>query len=89
SMFVQRGNLAASLPGWQPLRMAGQQAYVSGHTVAWSRGGFVYTVIADAPPATVSQVIAAVPGSSSGPDGILDRLGRGLARLARLANPFG
>ena len=88
SMFVQRGNLAASLPGWQPVQVAGQQAFVYGRVVAWARAGFVYTLIADAPPATVSRVIAAVPGSS-GSDGVLDRVGRGLARLVRLANPFG
>jgi sigma-E factor negative regulatory protein RseB len=87
SLFVQRGNLAASLPGWQPAQVAGQPVFVSGHTVAWARAGFVYTVIADAPPATVSQVVGNVPGSETG--GVLDRLGRGLARLVRMANPFG
>jgi sigma-E factor negative regulatory protein RseB len=87
SLFVQRGSLAASLPGWTPVRVGGQPAFVSGHSVAWARSGFVYTVIADAPPAAVSQVVAAVPGG--GPGGLVDRLGRGLMRLARLANPFG
>ena len=36
SLFVQRGTLAADMPGWQPVRMAGKQAYVSGHSVTWA-----------------------------------------------------
>ncbi len=87
SLFVQRGNLAASLPGWRPDRVAGQPVFVSGRVMAWARSGFVYTVIADAPPATVSQVVETVPRSGTG--GVLGRLARGLARLVRLANPFG
>jgi len=87
SLFVQGGTLAADMQGWQPVRMAGQQAYVSGHSVTWAGGGLVYTMIADAPSQTVSEVVAALtPGSSPGP---LGRLLRGFGRLARLLNPFG
>ena len=87
SLFVQRGTLAADMPGWQPVRMAGQQAYVSGHSVTWAAGGLVYTMIADAPPQTVSEVVGTLtPGHSPGPFG---RLLRGFGRLARLLNPFG
>jgi sigma-E factor negative regulatory protein RseB len=86
SLFVQQGNLASSLPGWQPVRVAGQQAFVSGHTLTWARLGFVYTMIADAPAATVRQVVGALP--ASGQDGLLDRLRRGLDRLAQVVNPF-
>lgn len=86
SLFVQRGSLAADVPGWQPVRMAGQQVYVSGHSVAWAAGGLVYTMIADAPPQTVSQVVGTLaPGSSPG---LFGRLLRGFDRLARLLNPF-
>jgi sigma-E factor negative regulatory protein RseB len=86
SLFAQRGDLAASLPGWQPVTLSGQQAFASGHSVTWSGLGYVYTAIADAPPQTVTQVVGALPGGGS--PGLLDRLGRGLGRLAGLANPF-
>lgn len=87
SLFAQRGTLAADMPGWKPVRMAGQQAYVSGHSVTWAAGGFVYTMITDAPPQTVSEVVGALtPGS---PPGFFGRLLRGFGRLARLLNPFG
>jgi sigma-E factor negative regulatory protein RseB len=88
SLFVQRGSLASSMPGWQPVQLEGQQAYVSGHTVTWAGLGFVYTVIADAPPQTVTQVVGSLPGSG-GPPSLLSRLGRGFERLAGLINPFG
>ena len=86
SLFVQRGSLAASMPGWRPVRMAGQQAYVSGHSVTWAASGLVYTMIADAPSQTVNEVVGTLtPGSSPG---LLGRLLRGFDRLARLFNPL-
>jgi hypothetical protein len=67
--------------------MAGQQAYVSGHSVTWAEGGLVYTMITDAPSQTVSEVVGTLtPGGSPGPFG---RLLHGFGRLARLLNPFG
>jgi sigma-E factor negative regulatory protein RseB len=87
SIFMQRGTLAPDMPGWQPVSVAGQQAYVSGHSVTWARLGFVYTVIADAPPQTVAQLVKALPDSGS--PGVLGRLGRGFTRLAHVINPFG
>lgn len=87
SLFVQRGTLAPDMPGWRPVRVAGQQAFVSGHSVTWAAPGSVYTVIADAPPQTVAQVVKALSGSGS--PGVLGRFGRGFARLANLINPFG
>jgi sigma-E factor negative regulatory protein RseB len=87
SLFMERGTLAADMPGWRQVRVAGQQAYVSGHSVTWAGPGVVYTVIADAPPQTVKQVVQALPRSGS--PGVLDRLGRGFLRLARVINPFG
>lgn len=86
SLFVQRGTLAPDIPGWQRVSVAGQQAFVSGYSVTWAERGFVYTVIADAPPQTVGQVIKALPDT---PPGFLDRLGRGLVRLIHVINPFG
>jgi sigma-E factor negative regulatory protein RseB len=87
SLFVQRGSLAPDMTGWRQESMDGRQAYVSGHSVTWSGSGFVYTMIADAPPQTVTQVVGALP--DAGRPGVLDRLGRGFARLASVINPFG
>ena len=87
SVFAQRGTLAAKMPGWRQVSVGGQQAFVSGHSVTWAVPGFVYTVIADAPPQTVTQVVKALPRDSS--PGVLDRLGRGFVRIARAFNPFG
>jgi sigma-E factor negative regulatory protein RseB len=87
SLFIQRGTLAPDMPGWQPVRMASRQAYASGHSVTWAANGLVYTMIADAPPQTVSEVVGTLtPGGSPGP---LGRLLRGFDRLGRLLNPFG
>jgi sigma-E factor negative regulatory protein RseB len=87
SVFMQRGTLAPDMPRWQPVSVAGQQAFVSGHSVTWARLGFVYTVIADAPPQTIAQLVKALPDSGS--PGVLGRLGRGFTRLAHVIDPFG
>jgi sigma-E factor negative regulatory protein RseB len=86
SLFVQRGTLAPSMAGWQPLSLDGSRVYVSGHSVTWAGRGEVYTVIADASPQTVTQAVSALPGG--GQPGLADRLGRGLDRLAHLVDPF-
>ena len=86
SLFVQRGTLAASMAGWQPLSLDGYRVYVSGHSVTWAGRGEVYTMIADAPPQTVAEAVAALPGG--GQPGLVDRLGRGFDRLAHLVDPF-
>jgi sigma-E factor negative regulatory protein RseB len=86
SLFVQPGHLAANLPGAQRMLVGGQRAYVYGHAVTWAGPGLVYTMIADAPAQTVEQVVAALPAGS--PPGLLARMGRGLGRLARAADPF-
>jgi len=86
SLFVQRGTLATDMAGWRPVTVSGQQAFVAGHSVTWAGPGFVYTMIADAPPQTMKQVVGALP--RGGQPSVLDRLGRGFARLARVMNPF-
>jgi sigma-E factor negative regulatory protein RseB len=86
SLFVQRGVLAKDLAGWRQQRLGGQQAWVSGRSVTWAGRGFVYTMIADAPAQTVTQVVGGLPQSAA--PGFLGRVGRGLARIARLIVPF-
>ena len=87
SLFVQRGTLAANMAGWQQARVAGQQAFVSGHSVTWAGPGFVYTVIADAPPETVTAGRRDAAAQRFARRA--DRLGRGFMRLASVINPFG
>ncbi len=89
SIFLQRGQLPAAMPGWREIALRGHAVY-STHpdlrSLAWSAHGFVYTLIAEAPPATVDQVVDALP-HDAGP-GFWGRIARGLRRLASLANPF-
>jgi sigma-E factor negative regulatory protein RseB len=89
SLFVQRGQLPARMPGWQRVAIAGHTAYAvdpDDQTIAWSGDGYVFTLLADAPSATVDQAIAALPEGSE--PGFWGRLGRGFDRLAHWANPF-
>jgi sigma-E factor negative regulatory protein RseB len=89
SLFVQRGHLPAELSGWSEVALRGQHVYAADpddSSVAWSSGGFVYTLIADAPAQTVDQVIAALPHDAS--PGLIGRLILGLRRLIRWADPF-
>ena len=87
SLFVQRGILAPSLPGWRPMSLDDRDVYVSGHSVTWEGHGLVFTMVADAPPATVATAVAGLPDSDQ--PGLVDRLKRGLDRLAHLVDPFG
>jgi sigma-E factor negative regulatory protein RseB len=89
SVFVQRGILPAALPGWQEVSMNGRKLYASGpgqQSLAWSARGFVYTVIAEAPATTVSEVVSAMPHDDR--PGFWHRISRGMRRLASWANPF-
>jgi sigma-E factor negative regulatory protein RseB len=89
SVFVQRGQLGQPMPGWRQIGMSGRTVYLidpSQRSFAWSSGGFVYTVIADAPIATVSQVVAAMP--ATGRTGFWDRMAIGFRRLASWLNPL-
>lgn len=92
SLFVQRGELAGRMPGWRQVSVAGRTVYALNpddqgeRSLSCSAGGYVYTVIADAPAPTVRQVVAALPGDTS--PGFWQRIGHGLHRLASWANPF-
>jgi sigma-E factor negative regulatory protein RseB len=89
SVFVQRGELPAVMPGWREISMSGHEVYSSDpdqRSLSWSAHGFVYTVIAAAPPTVVSSVVAAMPHDP--PRGFWGRIAHGLKRLASWANPF-
>ena len=87
SLFVQRGSLAPKPAGWQQVSLRGHQVYVAGDSIVWAGSGFVYTMLADAPPRVVTQVVAALPQNAA--PGVVGRIGRGLDRLAAAINPFG
>ncbi|MFC4560473.1 sigma-E factor regulatory protein RseB domain-containing protein [Nocardiopsis mangrovi] len=86
SVFVQQGRLAGEAPGaaegMVPVADDGGTVYVGDdgqQRRMWESSGFVYTVIADAPPELVDSAAAAFPapdGSGLGP-----RMGRGFDRL--------
>jgi sigma-E factor negative regulatory protein RseB len=90
SVFVQRGELPHSLPGWRRFTSrGGSVVYASdpnGRDLAWSTDGYVYTMISDAPPGVVEQVVMHLPHNRS--VGFWARMGRGFRRLASWANPF-
>jgi len=89
SVFVQRGELGHPAPGWRPVTLRGRTVYSVNpeeRSFAWSAGGFVYTLVADAPLDTVSQVMAALPGGTT--PGFWQRIARGLHRIASWINPL-
>ena len=89
SLFVQRGDLARPMPGWRLIATPGRTVYSidpDDRSFAWSADGFVYTVVADPPIATVSQVAAALPVTD--PPGFWGRIGRGFRRFAAWLNPL-
>ncbi len=90
SIFVQRGGLAPKLAGYQKITLDGRDVYADQpdqRSVTWAGQGFVFTVMADAPSATLDQAVDALPYDA--PRGFWGRLSNGFTRLARLANPFG
>jgi sigma-E factor negative regulatory protein RseB len=90
SVFLQRGELPRSMPGWRQIEPGGSDVYAvdsDDRSLAWSAGGFVYTVISDAPAATVSRAVVGLPHDSS--PGFWERIGRGFRRMASWFNPFG
>jgi sigma-E factor negative regulatory protein RseB len=82
SVFLQRGHLQSRLTGWSRVAVGGSPVYADdseGQTFAWSAHGFVYTLVATAPPQTVARVVAALPHDGS--PGLLARLRHGLHRM--------
>lgn len=93
SLFIQRGELSGTLPGWHLARVHDLRVYatesgdVDEQGLAWSARGFVYTVIADAPPDSVARVIAQLP--HDGDMGFWGRVVRGVKRMGSWFDPFG
>jgi sigma-E factor negative regulatory protein RseB len=89
SVFVQRGELAPKLAGYQKITLAGRTVYAGQpdqRSVTWAGHGFVFTVMADASRATLEKAVGTLPYDA--PRGFWDRLSKGFGRMATLANPF-
>ncbi len=90
SVFTQRGELEGALPGWHLAAVQGKQVYSAQpeeRSFAWSAGGLVYTVLADAPPDTVQRVVVELPHQERA--GFWQRVSSGLRRMVSWLNPFG
>ncbi len=82
SVFLQRGHLKSRPVGWWRTTLGGSPVYADdseGQMFVWPAQGFVYTLVAAAPPQTVAHVVAALPHNGS--PGLLSRVGHGLRRL--------
>ena len=93
SVFQQDGRLdPASVAGYRRTEVGGDQVWVRDsvpRSVRWSSGGRVYTVLADAPQRTVDRAVVLLhERADQGEGGPVDRLGRGLDRVASWFNPF-
>jgi hypothetical protein len=89
SLFVQRGRLPATLPGWQLTDVSGHPVFGRNPAepdLTWSAGGYVYTLVADAPPTVLTQVVDSLPHQTR--PGFWTRMGRGVKRLLSWADPF-
>jgi sigma-E factor negative regulatory protein RseB len=82
SVFLQRGHLRSRPAGWWRMTLGGNPVYADdsdGQTFVWPAQGFVYTLVAAAPPQTVAQVVSALPHNGS--RGLVARLAHGLHRI--------
>lgn len=89
SLFLQRGQLPATLPGWRQTELGGHQVYLRDPAepdLAWSAGGYVYTVVAGAPAAVIASVVNSLP--HQGGPGFWSRMNRGMRRVLSWMNPF-
>ncbi|HEY2522363.1 MAG TPA: sigma-E factor regulatory protein RseB domain-containing protein [Streptosporangiaceae bacterium] len=89
SVFMQRGDLAPKLTGYQKITLDDRTVYAGQpdqRSVTWAGRGFVFTVMADAPRATLDQALVTLPYDP--PRGFWGRLSRGFGRMATMANPF-
>ncbi len=90
SLFVQKGELPSVTPGI-PQSLGGQVWVSPGTTerVVWSGGGRTWTLVSDAPDATVQSAVLALPHApAEQDDGMFARTWRGMSRVGAWLNPF-
>ena len=92
SLFAQQGSLGSEpMTGFTRDEVDGTPVWVRGSSperVVWAGGDHVWTLVSDAPDGAVRAAVAALPREPAADDGLGARLGRGLARLAGMLNPF-
>jgi sigma-E factor negative regulatory protein RseB len=89
SVLVQRGHLPTTLNDWKPTDLAGSVLYVrtTGQPdLTWSARGFVFTVVAGAPPSVIAGVVDQLPHQPG--YGFWGRMDRGAHRLVSWVDPF-
>jgi sigma-E factor negative regulatory protein RseB len=93
SLFAQDGELGSRrMDGFTVEQVGGRPVRVrraAPERVVWAGGGRVWTLVSDAPEDVVLEAVAALPRDDEPDDGVRTRLGRGLARLGGMLNPFG
>ena len=90
SLFLQRGGLPRRLAGWREVAVGGRAVYARDpipQGLTWSGGGYVLTLIADAPATTIGAVVQVLP--HDGQRGFWSRLRHGFGRVISWINPFG
>jgi sigma-E factor negative regulatory protein RseB len=92
SLFVQQGAMPPVQSGLVR-RVGGARVWQSPgepERVVWAAGGRTWTLVSDASPALVEQVLLALPHSGGGTteDGVAPRVWRGLSRVGSWLNPF-
>lgn len=84
SVFVEHGTLPPRPAGWSRTAEAGYPVYTDDPdetSITWSAHGFVFTVMGEAPPRTISGVVGALPHRPAAPPGLLERMRIGAHRL--------
>jgi sigma-E factor negative regulatory protein RseB len=94
SVFEQRGELdPGAVAGYQAAQApGGAMVYVRygmPSYAVWSSGGIVFTLVGDIPYDVMDRVVRAYPHEVPKRDGILDRVGNGLARMTTWLTPVG
>ncbi|HTL22831.1 MAG TPA: sigma-E factor regulatory protein RseB domain-containing protein [Mycobacteriales bacterium] len=92
SLFVQRGAMPATATGVVRTVGGGQvwQSPGEPERVVWSADGRTWTLVSDAAPAVVDEVLLVLPHTRRqvGEDGVAPRVWRGMSRVGSWLNPF-
>lgn len=93
SVFVEPGQLAAvtSLAGFTHVKRGSSWVWLSDtasdERLTWSSRGHVFTLVTDAPDATIAATVSALPFDADD-EGMLGRIDRGLARITSWISPW-
>ena len=91
SLFAQRGRLDAVVPGgFSRRQIGGTDVYLRCglyRELSWADSGRVYTLVTDAPDATVTTVVGSLPTVSED-TGVLARMSKGIRRVGSWVDPF-